>query len=102
MRGWLLYLGLGLLTYWLFFGQPDWASIVLWLVVVFWPLVLAWEIGWWLLKVALAVGLSLFLARRRLRCLAAPQVLSATAARTRHAQPRRTPRLPCVEPHPKY
>jgi cell division protein FtsW (lipid II flippase) len=47
--------------YWLVFGQPDWASIVLWLVVVFWPLVLAWEVGWWLLKVALAVGLSLFL-----------------------------------------
>ncbi len=61
MRGWLLYLGLGLLTYWLFFGQPDWASIVLWLVVALWPLVLAWEIGWWLLKLALAVGLSLFL-----------------------------------------
>ena len=61
MRGWLLYLGLGLLTYWLFWGQPDWVSIVLWLVVVFWPLVLAWQVGWWLLKVALAVGLSLFL-----------------------------------------
>ena len=61
MRGWLLYLGLGLLTYWLFFGQPDWASIALWLVVALWPLVLAWEIGWWLLKLALAVGLSLFL-----------------------------------------
>jgi hypothetical protein len=60
MRGWLLYLVLGLLTYWLFWGQPDWASIVLWLVVVFWPFVLAWQIGWWLLKVALAVGLSLF------------------------------------------
>jgi cell division protein FtsW (lipid II flippase) len=61
MRGWLIYLGLGLLTYWLVIGQPDWASIVLWLVVFFWPLVLAWEVGWWLLKVALAVGLSLFL-----------------------------------------
>jgi hypothetical protein len=61
MRGWLLYLGLGLLTYWLFFGQPDWASIALWLVVALWPLVLAWEIGWWLLKLALAIGLSLFL-----------------------------------------
>jgi cell division protein FtsW (lipid II flippase) len=60
MRGWLLYLGFGLLTYWLFWGQPDWASVVLWLVVIFWPLVLAWQIGWWLLKVALAVGLSLF------------------------------------------
>lgn len=61
MRGWLLYLGLGLLTYWLFWGQPDWASIVLWLVVVFWPFILAWQIGWWLLKVAFAVGLSLLL-----------------------------------------
>jgi hypothetical protein len=60
MRGWLLYLGLGLLTYWLFWGQPEWASVVLWLVVIFWPLVLAWQVGWWLLKVALAVGLSLF------------------------------------------
>ena len=60
MRGWLLYLALGLLTYWLFWGQPDWASIVLWLVVACWPFVLAWQIGWWLLKVALAVGLSLF------------------------------------------
>ena len=102
MRGWLLYLALGLLTYWLFFGQPDWASLLLWLAVVFWPLMLAWEIGWWLLKVALAVGLSLFLRRRRLRCLAAPAGPERHAGRTRRAQPGRTPRLPCVEPHPKY
>jgi cell division protein FtsW (lipid II flippase) len=61
MRGWLLYLGLGLLTYWLFFGQPDWASLVLWLLILFWPFVLVWEIGWWLVKAALAVGLALFL-----------------------------------------
>jgi len=61
MRGWLVYLGLGLLTYWLFFGQPDWASLVLWLLILFWPFVLLWEIGWWLVKAALAVGLSLFL-----------------------------------------
>jgi hypothetical protein len=61
MRGWLLYLALGLLIYWLSFGAPDWASLMLWLAVVFWPLVLVWQIGWWLLKVALAVGLSLFL-----------------------------------------
>ena len=61
MRGWLLYLALGLLTYWLFFGQPGWASILPWLAVVFWPLVLAWQIGWWLLKVTLAAVLSLFL-----------------------------------------
>lgn len=60
MRSWLIYLGLGLLTYWLFWGQPEWTSLALWLVVLFWPLVLIWHIGWWLLKVALAVGLALF------------------------------------------
>jgi len=61
MRGWLIYLGLGLLTYWLFWGQPAWASIVLWLVVVFWPVVLIWQIAWWIVKVAIAVGLALFI-----------------------------------------
>jgi hypothetical protein len=60
MPGWLLYLALGLLTYWLYWGAPDWASIGLWLVVIFWPLVLIWQIGWWLLKVAVAVTLALF------------------------------------------
>jgi hypothetical protein len=57
---WLIYIGLGLLTYWLLWGELAWASIGLWLVVVFWPLVLIWQIGWWLLKIALAVGLALF------------------------------------------
>jgi hypothetical protein len=58
---WLVYIGLGLLTYWLLWGAPAWASIGLWLVVAFWPLVLIWQIGWWLLKVVLAVGVALFL-----------------------------------------
>lgn len=61
MRGWLLYLGLGLLTSWLFFGQPDWAALVPWLLILFWPLVLLWAIGWWLLKAALALGVALLL-----------------------------------------
>ena len=61
MRGWLVYLALGVLTYWLFFGQPDWASLLLWLAVVLWPLVLAWQIGWWLLKLAIAALLCLLL-----------------------------------------
>lgn len=60
MPRWLIYLGLGLLTYWLFWGQPEWTSIGLWLVVLLWPLVLIWHIGWWLLEVAFAVGLALF------------------------------------------
>jgi hypothetical protein len=60
MRGWLIYLALGLVTYWLFWGQPALASIVLWLVVVFWPLILIWQVSWWLLKVAIAVALALF------------------------------------------
>ena len=61
MRGWLLYLGLGLLTYWLLFGQPDWASLVPWLLILIWPFVLVWEIGWWLVKAALLLALALFL-----------------------------------------
>jgi len=60
MPGWLIYLALGLLTYWLYWGEPDWASIGLWLVVICWPVVLIWQIGWWLLKIAVAVTLALF------------------------------------------
>jgi len=60
MMHWLIYIGLGLLTYWLLWGEPVWTSIGLWLAIVFWPFVLIWQIGWWLLKVLLAVGLALF------------------------------------------
>ncbi|MEM7025239.1 MAG: hypothetical protein AAF637_22025 [Pseudomonadota bacterium] len=56
---WLIYLGLGFLTYWLLWGAPVWGSLAFWLVVMFWPFVLIWQIGWWLLKVLLAVGLAL-------------------------------------------
>lgn len=58
---WLVYIGLGILTYWLLWGELAWTSIGLWLVVAFWPLVLIWHVGWWLLKVLLAVAVALFL-----------------------------------------
>jgi hypothetical protein len=57
----LIYIVLGLLTYWLLWGAPVWTSLGLWLVVAFWPLVLVWQVGWWLLKVLLAVGLALLI-----------------------------------------